>query len=107
MFKVFLKIILAFLLGGVWYYIDQSNLVAIAVVLAVFVFLILVVKPIKFQSPKKREEFIQQMREKRERLMAIELKQKEEIERARKLNRLKREQHMEMHRENFNSKFKE
>lgn len=107
MFKFLLKLILASAIGAFWYYIDRNGITAVAISLFLFVFFVLIVKPIEFQPPKKREEYIQKMREKKEKLMMIETKHKEELERAKKLSRLKREQAMEYYRESYQSKFKE
>ncbi|PAF50808.1 hypothetical protein [Helicobacter sp. 13S00477-4] len=76
--KVFLKVLLAALIGYIWYYIGGDNSSIVALVLFVFLLCVLLLKPIDFQSPEKREDYIQQIRKKRERRLALETKQKEE-----------------------------
>ncbi|MDO7253613.1 hypothetical protein [Helicobacter cappadocius] len=89
--KIFLKILIASLIAGLWYHMngDESGFVAIA--LFIFVLFVLLVKPIEFQSPAQREDYIQQMKKKREQKLAIETKQKEEQLRLYKANQEREE----------------
>ncbi|WP_104697811.1 MULTISPECIES: hypothetical protein [unclassified Helicobacter] len=103
--KLFLKFVFASIIGVMWYRVggDDSTM-AIAITLFVFVLLVLVMQPIEFQSPEKREEYIQKMREKRERRLMIEAKQKEELLRMKKINKAKEEQRLAEYREKFEAK---
>ncbi|OBV28868.1 hypothetical protein BKN38_03585 [Helicobacter sp. CLO-3] len=89
--KTFLKILLASLIAGVWHQIDSSS-GGVAIALFLFTLAVLLMSPVKFQSPEKREEYIQQLRDKKERKMAIALKQKEERARLRKEKQDREEQ---------------
>ena len=84
MIKVFLKILLASIIAGIWHELDEYGNEGIALVIFIFVLAVLLMNPVKFQSPEKREEYIQKMREKKEQKLAIALKQKEERARLRK-----------------------
>ncbi|PAF53149.1 hypothetical protein BKH42_07490 [Helicobacter sp. 13S00482-2] len=68
---------------------DDSGFVAI--VLFIFVMFVLLVKPIEFQSPTQREDYIAQMKKKREQRLAIQSKQKEEQLRLYKSNQEREE----------------
>ncbi|PAF48698.1 hypothetical protein BKH41_05370 [Helicobacter sp. 12S02232-10] len=89
--KIFLKVLAASFIGGVWYHIGGENSAVIALVLFIFMLFILLMKPIEFQSPEKREDYMQQLKKKRERRLALEAKQKEEQLRLHKAN-LEREE---------------
>ena len=91
--KLFLKILFSSIIGITWYRLSgDDTAVAIASTLFIFVLLVLLMRPIEFQSPKKREEYIKKMKEKRERRLALEQKQKEELERLKKMRKIKDEQ---------------
>ena len=92
--KVFLKFVFSVVIGLIWYRISETDDVAMAIASALFIFvlLVLLVRPIEFQSPEKREEYIQNMKEKRERKRALEEKQKEELMRLKKMRKIKDEQ---------------
>ena len=103
--KLFLKFVFAAIIGVMWYRVsgDDNSAMAIALTLFIFVLLVLLMRHIEFQSPEKREEFIEQMREKKERLLQLEAKQKEELARIKRLNKAKKEQEMLEYREKFNA----
>lgn len=94
--KFFLKFLFSIIIGLMWYQVDSADDFATAIASALFLFLLLIllVRPIEFQSPEKREEYIQAMREKRERKIALEKKQKEELARLKKVRKIKDEESM-------------
>ncbi len=89
--KVFLKILFASLIAGTWHQIDSES-GGVAIALFLFVLAVLLMNPVKFQSPEKREEYIQKIREKKEQKLAIARKQKEERARLRKEKQDREEQ---------------
>lgn len=89
--KIFIKLLIASLISGMWYHIGGDGSGFVAIVLFIFVLFVLLLKPIEFQSPTHREEYIQEMKKKRERKLAIEAKQKEEQLRLYKANQEREE----------------
>lgn len=90
--KIFLKVLLAGIIGGLWYHISGDSSGISSLILFLFILFVLLSKPIKFQSPEEREEYMQQLKKKRERKLALEAKQKEEQMRLYKANRQREEQ---------------
>ncbi|RDU55144.1 hypothetical protein [Helicobacter sp. MIT 01-3238] len=80
--KLFLKILLASLIAMCWNWI-APNSSDVTITLFIFVLAVLMMNPVKFQSPEKREEYIQKIREKKEQKLAIARKQQEEKARLR------------------------
>ncbi len=99
--KIFLKILVASLIAGAYHQIDSDSL-GVALVLFIFVLSILLLNPIKFQPPEKREEYIQKVREKKEKRLAIAQKQKEEKLRLKK----ERQEREEQEKKEFEAKMK-
>ncbi|MDL0080669.1 MULTISPECIES: hypothetical protein [Helicobacter] len=81
--KIFLKILIASLIAGTWHQIDNES-AGVAIVLFLFVLAVLLMNPVKFQSPEKREEYIEKIRKQKEQKLAIIQKQKEERARLKK-----------------------
>ncbi|RDU72634.1 hypothetical protein CQA57_06620 [Helicobacter anseris] len=103
--RLFLKFIFASTIGLMWYRISgDDSAMAIALTLFIFVLSVLVMRPIEFQSPEKREEYIQKMREKKERRQMIEAKQKEELARMKKINKIKEDQRLAEYKKKFDSR---
>ncbi len=70
--NAFLKLTLASLMGGLWYAFngEGSEIVAIGIfVLILFVFFI---RPVSFQDPEKREEYIERLKKNHERKMILQ-----------------------------------
>lgn len=84
--KIFLKVFIAALIAGLWYHISEGESGTISLVIFAFVLLILLLRPIEFQSPQKREDYLRQIKKKREHRLALEAKQKEEQLRLYKAN---------------------
>ncbi|RAX57592.1 hypothetical protein CCZ01_05475 [Helicobacter monodelphidis] len=80
-----LQFILKFLIAGMvaiaWHYLTGN--MQIAIFFFLFVLAILWLKPITFQNPKQREEFIQKMKEARERQAFLESERLEEKKKLR------------------------
>ncbi|CAJ99865.1 membrane protein [Helicobacter acinonychis] len=93
--NAFLKLALAFLMGGLWYAFngEGSEMIALGIfILIVFVFF---VRPVSFQDPEKREEYIERLKKNHERKIILQNKQKEEQMRfyqAKKERELKQKQ---------------
>lgn len=81
--KLFIKIFIASFIAACWNWIapDSGD---VTVTLFIFVLAVLMMNPVKFQSPEKREEYIQKLREKKEQKLAIARKQQEEKARLKK-----------------------
>ncbi len=103
--KLVFKFLVALVIGVAWHKVGGNDSdIAIAITLFIFVLLVLLMRPIEFQSPEKREEYIQKMREKKERRLRIEAKQREEFARMRKLNKEREEKKMMEYREKLDKK---
>lgn len=101
MIKLLLKFLFSLAIGVAWYNVADDGGFAIALTLFIFVLLVLLMRPIEFQSPEKREDYIQKMKEKKERRLKMEAKQKEELARIRRLNKAKEEQKMMEYKDKF------
>ncbi len=104
MFGVFLKILIATLLAGLWSVLDESGEQWIALAIFMFVLAVLVKGPIRFQSPEKREEYIQKMRESKERKAIIADKQREERIRLKKEREAREQQAQKQFHERMKNK---
>ncbi|TLD82134.1 hypothetical protein LS68_003815 [Helicobacter sp. MIT 05-5293] len=80
------KVLAAAIIGGVWYHFGGED-ASMALVFFFVILGVLFVKPIHYQDPKRREEYMQKMRESRERKIALENERIEEIRRLRKSER--------------------
>ncbi|WP_120945733.1 MULTISPECIES: hypothetical protein [Helicobacter] len=76
-----LKILFAAALGMGWYGINGEESAEFSLLIFLFVLVLLLLKPITFQSPEKREDYIQQLQRNIERKR--ELKNKERAEKKR------------------------
>ncbi|PAF42489.1 hypothetical protein [Helicobacter sp. 11S02596-1] len=102
--KIFFKVLIACFIGGIWYHIGGQNSPATALILFIFMLFILLMKPIEFQSPEKREDYMQQLKKKRERRLALEAKQKEEQIRLHKANQEREEKRKRELRNKFKNR---
>ena len=80
---LFIKIFIASMIAMCWNWL-APNSGDVTIVLFIFVLSVLLMNPVRFQSPEKREEYIQKLREKKEQKLAIARKQQEEKARLRK-----------------------
>ncbi|BCZ18917.1 hypothetical protein NHP190012_05590 [Helicobacter sp. NHP19-012] len=76
--KTGLKLFFAMVLGLAWYIVNGETSGDIALMIFFFVAFLLLTKPISFQPPEKREDYIQQLKRSYERKMDLRKKQKEE-----------------------------
>lgn len=83
---IFLKVFGAALIGALWYHISGEESGTVSLIVFVFILVVLLLKPIEFQSPQKREDYLHQLKKKREYRLALEAKQKEEQLRLYKAN---------------------
>ncbi|WP_104748777.1 hypothetical protein [Helicobacter cetorum] len=76
--KTFFKIALASFIGGFWYSINGEGSEAVALGIFILILFIFFIRPISFQAPERREEYIQRLKTNYERKIALQNKQKEE-----------------------------
>ncbi len=76
--KTGLKIIFAGIISLSWYLLNGEDSGELSLMIFFFLAFILLTKPISFQSPEKREDYIQQLKRSYERQMDLKNKQKEE-----------------------------
>ncbi len=76
--KAGLKIIFAIAVSLSWYLLNGEDSGELSLMIFFFLAFILLAKPISFQSPEKREDYIQQLKRSYERQMDLKNKQKEE-----------------------------
>ncbi|AWI33807.1 hypothetical protein [Helicobacter apodemus] len=74
------KIIIAFAIAVIWYYLTQNQEISIA--FFILMLIVFFIKPIAYQSSTEREEFIEKFRKSKERQINLELMRKEEKKRA-------------------------
>ncbi|AFI06201.1 hypothetical protein [Helicobacter cetorum] len=74
----FLKIALASFVGGLWYSLNGEGSELIALGLFVLILFVFFIRPVSFQDPEKREEYIQRLKSNHERKIILQNKQKEE-----------------------------
>ncbi|WP_163533343.1 hypothetical protein [Helicobacter suis] len=86
--KAGLKILFAMVLGFAWYIANEETSGGLALMIFFFVAFILLIKPISFQPPEKREDYIKQLQRSYERKMDLKNKEKEE---KRRLNQVANE----------------
>lgn len=82
--QIFLKFLLAAVVGAMWYHFGESEDTAMALIFFFVILGVLFMKPIRYQDPKRREEYIQKMRASRERKIALENERVEELKRLKK-----------------------
>lgn len=80
---LFGKILLATVIAGIWRELD-GGADSVAFIIFIFMLSVLLINPIKFQPPEKREEFIEKMRQKKAQKEMLIQKQKDERARIRK-----------------------
>ncbi len=68
-------------LGMAWYLVNGETSGDIALMIFFFVAFLLLIKPISFQPPEKREDYIEQLKRSYERKMDLKKKEKEEKQR--------------------------
>lgn len=81
---LFGKILFATTIAGIWRELDGGEADSVAFIIFIFMLSVLLINPIKFQPPEKREEFIEKMRQKKAQKEMLVQKQKEERARIRK-----------------------
>ncbi len=79
--KLFLKFFCAALVGALWFHFGGSD-PSMALVLFMIVLGVMFMKPIQYQDPQRREQYMQKIRESRERKLMIEKERLEEKKRA-------------------------
>ncbi|TLD96567.1 hypothetical protein LS71_005765 [Helicobacter jaachi] len=79
----FWKFILAAIIGATWYHFGGED-AAMALVFFFVILGVLFMKPIRYQDPKRREEYMQKIRDSRERKLALENERVEELKRLKK-----------------------
>lgn len=82
----FLEISFAAVIGATWYHFGGED-AAMALVFFLIILGMLFMKPIRYQDPKKREEFMQKIRDSRERKIALENERMEELKRLKQSTR--------------------
>ncbi len=76
--NAFLKLALASLMGGLWYAFNGEGSEIIAIGIFVLILFVFFIRPVSFQDPEKREEYIERLKKNHERKMILQDKQKEE-----------------------------
>lgn len=89
--KLFWKFMLAAIIGSTWYHFGGED-PAMAMVFFCIILGVLFIKPITYQDPKKREAYMQKMRESRERKIALENERLDELKRLKQSEREQEEQ---------------
>lgn len=79
--KAGLKILFAIAVSLSWYLLNGEESGVLSLMIFFFLSSILLIKPISFQSPEKREDYIQQLKRSYERKMDLKNKQREEKQR--------------------------
>ncbi|AAP78411.1 hypothetical protein LS66_001595 [Helicobacter sp. MIT 03-1614] len=88
--QVFLKLLFAAIVGSTWYHFGGGD-AAMALIFFFVILGVLFMKPIRYQDPKRREEYMQRIRDSRERKIALENERLEELRRLKK-NALEQEE---------------
>ncbi|WP_394958453.1 hypothetical protein [uncultured Helicobacter sp.] len=88
--KLFLKFFIAALVGALWFHFGGHDS-AMALVLFMVVLGMMFMKPIQYQDPKRREQYMQKIRESRERKIMLEKERIEERKRTKQALREKEE----------------
>lgn len=81
--RAFWKIILAAIIGATWYHFGGED-AAMGLVFFFIILGVLFTKPIRYQDPKRREAFMQKIRDSKERKLALESERMEEVKRLKK-----------------------
>ncbi len=84
--QLFWKFLFAAVIGATWYHFGGED-AAMALVFFLIILGMLFMKPIRYQDPKKREEFMQKIRDSRERKIALENERMEELKRLKQSTR--------------------
>ncbi len=84
--QTFLKFFISAAIGITWYHLGGENS-AMALVFFFVILGVLFMKPIRYQDPKRREEYMQRIRDSRERKIALENERLEELKRLKQSNR--------------------
>lgn len=84
--KLFLKFFIAALVGALWYHFGESD-PSMALVFFMIVLGVMFMKPIQYQDPQRREQYMQKIRESRERKLILEKERLEEKKRAKQTAR--------------------
>ena len=84
--QAFWKLLLAAVVGATWYHFGGED-AALALVFFFIIVGVLFMKPIRYQDPKRREEYMQRIRDSREKKIALENERIEELKRLRKAER--------------------
>ncbi|MCI7711212.1 hypothetical protein [Helicobacter equorum] len=79
--KLFLKFFISALVGALWFHFGGNDS-AMALVLFMVVLGMMFMKPIQYQDPKRREQYMQKIRESKERKIMLEKERLEERKRA-------------------------
>ena len=79
--KIFLQFFTAALIGALWFHFGDNDS-AMALVLFIIVLCVMFMKPIRYQDPKRREQYMQKIRDTRERKVMLEKERLEEKKRA-------------------------
>lgn len=95
MSKAFGKFMLAAIIGATWYHYGGQDS-AMALIFFLIILGVLFMKPIRYQDPKRREAYIQRIRDSRERKIAIE---NERLEELRRLKQSEKEQEEKLRKE--------
>lgn len=83
---IFIKFLVAAVIGSTWYHFGGED-PAMALVFFLVILGVLFMKPIRYQDPKRREEYMQRIRDSRERKIALENERLEELKRLRQNTR--------------------
>ncbi|WP_334083867.1 hypothetical protein [Helicobacter typhlonius] len=84
--QLFWKFLFAAVIGATWYHFGGED-AAMALVFFLIILGMLFMKPIRYQDPKKREEFMQKIRDSRERKIALENERMKELKRLKQSTR--------------------
>lgn len=93
--KIFLQFFTAALIGALWFHFGDNDS-AMALVLFIIVLCVMFMKPIRYQDPKRREQYMQKIRDTRERKVMLE---KERLEEKKRAKQSAREQEEKIKRE--------
>lgn len=99
--KSFLKFFISALVGGLWFHFGGND-PSMALVLFIIVLGIMFMKPIQYQDPNRREEYMQKIRDSRELKLSLE---KERLEEKKRIKQIKREQEIKS-KKDFENKMK-
>ncbi|MCH5313749.1 MAG: hypothetical protein J1E28_05100 [Helicobacter sp.] len=84
--QAFWKFLFAAVIGATWYHFGGED-AAMALVFFFIIVGMLFMKPIRYQNPERREQYMQKIREGRERKIALENERVEELKRLKQSER--------------------